>query len=85
MKKSILTSVSILMLLQLCACQAMDGAHGSDGPVSDKVIAEQRMVLAQNTAGKGFGPQSPRDIDSPGGQNGRAFGVAPPYTALPGN
>ncbi|MCP5022806.1 MAG: hypothetical protein GY930_13660 [bacterium] len=79
MKKIVLTSVSLLMLLQLCACQAMDGP---DGHVSDKVIAKQRMALAQNTAGKGFGPQSPRDIDSPEGRNGRAFGVAPPHTKM---
>ena len=36
----------------------------SHAQASDQVIAEQRDTLANNTKGKGFGPQSPRDIDS---------------------
>lgn len=32
--------------------------------VANKVIAEQRATLAKNTKDKGFGPQSPRDIDT---------------------
>ena len=41
--------------------------------VSDDVISEQRALLAKNTSGAGFGPQSPRDIDSIEGTNQRAF------------
>jgi hypothetical protein len=45
--------------------------------VSDSVISKQRVALEANTDGKGFGPQSPRDIDQAYGLNERAFGMAP--------
>ncbi|MCY9804832.1 delta-class carbonic anhydrase [Vibrio scophthalmi] len=45
--------------------------------VDDYVIAEQRVALQENTQGKGFGPQSPRDIDSLTGKNQRVFNTAP--------
>jgi len=57
-------------------------SHGSHGPVADKVIAKQRKALAKNTKGKGFGPQSPRDIDAATGNNNRIFNEAPAYTAM---
>ncbi|GGW82810.1 delta-class carbonic anhydrase [Alteromonas halophila] len=44
---------------------------------SDDVIAKQRASLEANTAGKGFGPQSPRDISQVYGTNQRIFGKAP--------
>ena len=50
--------------------------------VPDEVIAAQRMALAKNTLGLGFGPQAPRDIGQAAGQNTRAFGMAPPYTEM---
>lgn len=50
--------------------------------VADDVIAEQRDNLAKNTKGKGFGPQSPRDIESMIGTNDRAFEAAPSYTEM---
>ncbi|MCV6604351.1 MAG: delta-class carbonic anhydrase [Porticoccaceae bacterium] len=49
---------------------------------SDQVIAKQRQALAKNTAGVGFGPQSPRDIDSVSGSNSRLFSAAPAYTQM---
>ena len=54
----------------------------SEKQVADKVIAEQRSQLSENTKGKGFGPQSPRDIDIIKGENLRAFGSAPAYTSM---
>ncbi|MGJ8625820.1 MAG: delta-class carbonic anhydrase [Sulfitobacter sp.] len=51
-------------------------------PVSDQIIAEQRAELAQNTAGAGFGPQSPRDITAVDGTNVHAFATAPAYTQM---
>ncbi len=45
--------------------------------VSDAVVAGQRAALQDNTDGKGFGPQSPRDIDQSYGVNQRVFGMAP--------
>ncbi|MDX8405813.1 MAG: delta-class carbonic anhydrase [Mariprofundus sp.] len=59
---------------------AEHGAHHK--VVSDKVIAEQRETLANNTEGKGFGPQSPRDIDAIEGANNRIFDAAPAYTEM---
>lgn len=45
--------------------------------VVDDVIASQRQALSANTDGKGFGPQSPRDIDQTYGLNKRVFNMAP--------
>lgn len=50
--------------------------------VSDQVIEEQRAALADNTLGKGYGPQSPRDIDNIQGNNKRTFAHAPVYTDM---
>ncbi len=58
------------------------GTHAEHGTVADNVIAGQRKALAKNTKGKGFGPQSPRDIDSVAGTNKRLFNAAPAYTKM---
>ncbi len=50
--------------------------------VPDSVIDEQRSTLATTTDGKGFGPQSPRDIDAHSGANNRVFSPAPPLTQM---
>ena len=54
----------------------------AEGMAADAVIASQRAALAENTAGKGFGPQSPRNIDLAVGSNDRVFAEAPPYTEM---
>lgn len=61
---------------------AKEHAEGNQGPVSDRVIAEQRENLAKNTQGKGFGPQAPRDIDSSSGDNQVVYSAAPAYTEM---
>jgi len=58
------------------------GAHSAHETVADSVIAEQRKALAHNTKDQGFGPQSPRDIDSTAGNNQRAFNTAPAYKEM---
>ena len=65
----------------LAGCATPDH-HASQGPVADAVIAQQQAMLAQNTSGKGFGPQSPRDLGSAAGTNGRIFGAAPASTSM---
>lgn len=57
---------------------------GSDDhhAVSDEVVSEQRDALAAATDGMGYGPQSPRDIDSHDGTNHRAFGTSPAVTEM---
>jgi len=67
--------VSQALILSSCAIAGHKG-------VADSVVAEQRKALAENTAGKGFGPQSPRDIDAKAGTNTRIFEQAPAYTEM---
>ncbi len=57
-------------------------ATDSSTVVSDDVVAEQRATLAKTTNGAGFGPQSPRDIDSAAGENPRQFEMAPSHTQM---
>lgn len=94
MKKIFIT----LAATALCAAPAFASDHGHEkahgshanpcahsthhAAVSDKVIAEQRKALAKSTKGKGFGPQSPRDIDAISGTNQRIFSEAPASTAM---
>ncbi len=78
MKKNVLILLAAFMLLQAGVSLGSEG-HDAHGPVSDQVIAKQRDSLAKNTIEKGFGPQSPRDIDSHWGANRRVFGDAPHY------
>lgn len=58
------------------------GSAMAAGQVSDDVIAKQRDALAAETTGKGYGPQSPRDIDVLAGANPRVFGQAPARSAM---
>ena len=55
---------------------------GAGQTVSEDVITAQRAALAANTMGKGFGPQSPRDIDATFGTNDLSFAPAPPYRRM---
>lgn len=61
----------VASLTGLCSLPAV--AKG----VSDSVVEKQREALQKNTDGKGYGPQSPRDIDQADGTNLRVFGFAP--------
>ena len=57
---------------------ALTGAAFADGhAVGDDVIAAQRAALAASTAGAGFGPQSPRDLETLEGNNNLFFNTAP--------
>lgn len=75
MKKEIL--IVIVTVILPMHVSAKESSHEAHAAVSDKVISEQRARLAANTDGKGFGPQSPRDIDAVSGSNTRLFGAAP--------
>lgn len=50
--------------------------------VADSVVFAQDSALENNTNGKGYGPQSPRDIDQDYGTNLRNFGIAPNRSGL---
>ena len=73
-----------LFCIGLCSSMTMGNAAvaASDGSVSDEIIARQRAALEKATAGAGFGPQSPRDIDATAGDNRRSFGAVPDYTKM---
>ncbi|GAW95089.1 MULTISPECIES: delta-class carbonic anhydrase [Colwellia] len=77
MKTNIIALAIATTLIPLIAC----AGSGHDN-VADSVIKKQRAMLEKNTDGKGFGPQSPRDIDTIKGSNARAFTTAPAYTAM---
>lgn len=66
----------VISLSTLAVTKAV--AHSID----DSVVAEQRAMLEHNTQGKGFGPQSPRDIEQPHGTNLRHFATAPKRSEL---
>ena len=76
MQKTFLATV-----VALSACPAALWADGH-GPVGDDVIAAQRAALAASTAGAGFGPQSPRDLETLEGNNNLFFNTAPAYTQM---
>jgi len=74
----VLAAVSLLPM----HASAKGNGHDTHGVVADKVISEQREKLATSTKGKGFGPQSPRDIDAAAGNNPRSFNAAPASTKM---
>ncbi|MDM3872243.1 delta-class carbonic anhydrase [Porticoccus sp. W117] len=77
--KRFTTVVTGLLVLGVVSTGA---ASKSNKAVTEEVIAKQREALASNTAGAGFGPQSPRDIESVAGVNKRLFSPAPAYTEM---
>lgn len=62
-----------------CIAMLIPGLAFAEGhsAVPDEVIEAQRAALAASTDGAGFGPQSPRDIDTLVGNNARIFSQAP--------
>lgn len=68
----------VLVMVASGAAFAQTGAHHVD----DAVLAAQREALRAATEGAGYGPQSPRDIDQPHGQNSRIFAEAPERGAM---
>jgi len=81
MKREIVIAFVATTLLSLQA-NAENSAHKEQEPVSDSVISKHRSNLQENTKGQGFGPQSPRDIDTVLGSNPRLFGEAPKSTEM---
>lgn len=79
MKKILMTSMIIALGTQSYASSTT--GHTAEA-VSDEVIAQQRAALAKNTADLGFGPQSPRDIDTIEGDNTLDFTDAPSYKEM---
>ncbi len=81
MNKAVLTLAATASSILVLSSAAIADGH-SKAQVADEVIAEQRQKLAANTDGVGFGPQSPRDLNSIAGTNGRSFEAAPAFTEM---
>jgi hypothetical protein len=81
MKFKTIVTITASVLLASCASveQHSVAAHKQ---VSDSVIAEQRQRLKENTKGKGFGPQAPRDLNSHAGKNRVKFNSAPASSGM---
>lgn len=75
MKIEAMIVLAVTVLLPVHA-NTKESNHDAYEAVPDKVISEQRAKLAAATKGKGFGPQSPRDIDAVAGSNTRLFSAA---------
>lgn len=82
MKNILLTGIIASTLIPITAHASSSASESSHQAVSDNIIVEQRSKLASNTADKGYGPQSPRDIDSTSGNNGIIFGLSPESTQM---
>lgn len=78
MKKQIIGTLAVLSIFTGCTHVSQHNTTTT----SDSIIKEQREMLAKNTEGKGFGPQSPRDIDMVNGKNGITFNMAPEYSKM---
>ncbi|MFT4940450.1 MAG: hypothetical protein ACI88A_003505 [Paraglaciecola sp.] len=81
MNKRTLLGKQSAVALAIASVMVFSATANAKG-VSDSVIAKQRAALEGNTDGKGFGPQSPRDIDQSYGLNERSFTMAPNRSQL---
>jgi hypothetical protein len=70
--------------LTLLACAFLSTAIAKDTSQlnGEATVAAQNAALEKNTDGKGFGPQSPRDIGDRKGANTRTFSAAPAYQQM---
>lgn len=71
---------STLWLLGVTLASSLLEAKEASQPLES--LEEQRKALMLSTLGKGFGPQSPRDIDDTEGKNSRTFYPAPAHTQM---
>ena len=72
----------MLFLVPVCLSMSAWAAGGATDAVADDVLKGQNAALATATDGKGFGPQSPRDLGAKVGKNARSFASAPAYQAM---
>ena len=68
----LLTSIVLSSLISTVAL-ARDASVGAN----ESTLASQNAALSANSVGKGYGPQSPRDLGSKNGSNKRIFNPAP--------
>ena len=78
-KKLLLTIATLSLSTNTIAKDNLSEHHAT---VADSVVAEQRANLATSTKGEGFGPQSPRDVNSLVGTNPIQFSQALSFTKM---
>lgn len=83
------TTLSAAVLLAFSVHAEQQPAHAQDNDQhthaaagSAAQLSAQNAELEKNTAGKGFGPQAPRDLDVKRGANKRHFTNAPSYRQM---
>ena len=82
MKKTTLILFAASTLIPISFNVSSKDSHSYHHQTPDNVVKNQRNMLAKNTKNKGFGPQSPRDIDASAGTNERAFNASPANTTM---
>lgn len=80
MKKYLYCVIAHAFMVPLIA--TADARSAIEHSEAHKTIDEQNEALAENTEGKGFGPQAPRDLSSKAGKNTVVFSTAPAYTEM---
>jgi len=69
----------LAVIISLSAISSLAFARESNTAGTEANLASQNTNLSANTNGKGYGPQSPRDLGSKNGSNKRLFNTAPAY------
>ncbi|MFM6985552.1 MAG: delta-class carbonic anhydrase [Hydrogenophaga sp.] len=77
-----LSLVSVAALAGEPAGHDAHAGHAAHGAADAATIEAQNAALERNTDGKGFGPQSPRDLSRKAGANVRVFMPAPAHTQM---
>ena len=73
---------NFLLALATMMLAVSSNVNAASSGVSHERVDKQRLNLMKNTQGKGFGPQSPRNIDSVAGNNKILFNTAPAYSEM---
>ena len=71
---SVVISLTVISTIAIARDASVSGGEAN--------LASQNSALSANTDGKGYGPQSPRDLSSKRGTNKRLFNPAPSYQNL---
>lgn len=67
----------LVAMIPLALSVSVAAKTNNTTPVDDEIVAQQRSNLVTNTKNKGFGPQSPRNINAKTGSNAVIFSTAP--------
>ncbi len=74
--------ISVIVACMLFGCTSAVWASDGVPKEGSSVLHAQNAALSANTLGKGFGPQSPRDLSRRAGTNKNLFALAPRYQEM---